>query len=90
METYFEDIASRAEQVALSYERCRELIIAKAERIGTEGYSLRVERATLKPGRCEVILNLKFADSDHLEIMVDVDRGVVHYVKFYPAKAVSS
>jgi hypothetical protein len=78
-----DDVAAKAEVIALSYDKCREVIKERSEKLGATGHNVQLDRIRLRPGWREVILKIMFPDGKGLQVMLDVDNEIVYWVKNY-------
>ena len=86
--TQLDEVKYLATQVALSYDKCQEIVRNKSSASGNDGnnhydFSVLIEGIQLFPGRREVLLKILFSDGDGLQVFLDVDNRIVHWVKNY-------
>ncbi len=77
----FDDAANRAQEILLSHPKCKEFLAKKLEKLGTNEYSITIDRIRLWPGWREVFLRVVFPDREGFEARVDVDRRRVYWIK---------
>ncbi len=86
--TQLDEVKYLATQVALSYDKCQEIVRNKSSASGNDenshyDFSVLIEGIQLFPGRREVLLKILFSDGDGLQVFLDVDNRIVHWVKNY-------
>lgn len=86
MSTYsqFQDVARRAEALALSYEGSQAIIKKKLAELKTQTYSINTEKILLYPGWRLAITKVSFPDNDSFEVRVNVDRDLIYSLQWYP------
>ena len=78
-----EDASNKAREILVSYDEYRQIVTRKAEKLRTNDHTILLERIILKPGRREVILTLRFPDDEFYRAKVDIDRGLVLWIRNY-------
>ena len=78
-----EDASNRAREILVSYDEYQQIVARKAEKLRTDAHTIMLEKIILKPGRREVILTLRFPDEEFYRAKVDIDRGLVLWIRNY-------
>jgi len=76
-------VTSKATQLALSYEKVKQVMESKGARGRPDRWHAHVERVVLKPGYREAMVKIVFNDGQLLLVSVDVDHNLVNWVKNY-------
>ncbi len=77
----FDDTTTKAQDILFSHTKCMEFMSKKSEKLGTNEYTVLLDRVRLWPGWREVFLRVIFPDKEGFEARVDVDRKRVYWIR---------